>query len=182
MILSELIQRALDIASNGQDTSVTRLADEIAVEPQLLQVFDAVSRNTARNPAKRSLLRRTNSVTFVNGVGVLPQTILTPYLCESLLYDTADLTARYAWVSQFSELITTHDMRLGYYSVNESSIYVVQPGANYVQGSGLSGALSLVTPCDIVVPAVAAAVVVRDELLEDLIAGLATALRAKATI
>lgn len=183
MTLLELIQRSLDIASEGITTTSTRLAMEIAAEPLVAIVFNDVSGAVAANPGRRSLLRRAVTIPFVNGVGAVPETVFTEHLDESLLYDPSDTTSRYSWVSQFSELVRVSDMRIGYYSVNESAIYVVQAGANYDPVSGLIGNLSLITPASVEVPTtVASTVVVRDELLDDITQALAAAIRTGANI
>jgi hypothetical protein len=178
MTLKELIQRAIDVASNNRDMSAMKGSIETVAEPMLALIFANVSARVAADSGRRSFLRRTNTLTFTNGVAPIPETVLTQYLCESLLLDTALPTSRYSWISQFSELVRVSDPRLGYYSANESSMFLVQPAAIYAPGVGLSGTLALTTPCSIAMPTVITdPVVVRDELIDDLVEELATAIR-----
>lgn len=177
MTLKELIERAVDIASVAQETGVTKYALEAAAEPLLPIVFSEVSERLAASADRHHLLRRANVVAFVNGVVTVPESVFTTYLSESTLYDTADLTAIYSYVPEWSDFIRYADTRLGTYTVNESSMYVVQPAAFYANGTGLSGNLTLVMPSVVAVPAtIGAAVIARDEVVDDLIAGLAAKL------
>lgn len=176
--LQQLIDQSVSIAGRGVEPSLSPvLAAEMVAEDLVSTVFQQVGQAVAADPARRSLLRRTKTVTFASGVGTVTGDVLTQYLCESMLYDSTALTAVYSWIPQWEEFMRMSDRRDGYYCVNESTIAVIQPGAVYAVASGLSGDLSLVTPCAIEMPASASAtVVVRDELIDDLVMGLADAL------
>lgn len=177
MILREMIQRAVDIASARQPTTIDRLAIEAAAEPMLSIVFNIVSERTAGDEYRRHLLKRTSVIAFVNGSGTIPETVLTHYLNESVLYDTAAPSSIYSHVPEWSDFVRHYDTRLGAYTVNESTASVIQPAATYVIGSGLTGNLSLVTPCTIAVPTVITnPIVARDEIIDDLTAELAARL------
>ena len=178
--LQQLIDQAISIASRGVDASVSpSLAAEMVTEDLIGTVFQQVSQTVAKDPTRRSLLRRTISVFFTDGSNApLDQTVLTEYLSESMLYDPADLAKQYSWVSQFENFIRKSDRRIGFYSVNESTINIIEPNAVYAVLTGLTGDRNLVIPCTIAKPATAAsAVVVRDELIDDLVMGLADELR-----
>lgn len=176
--LQELIDRAVSIASRGQEPSLaSSLAAEMITEDLLITVFDAVSTKLAGDPATRGLLRRTKTIAFVNGSGTVTEDVLTEYLCESMLYNSSSLTAQYSYINQWENFIRQHDTRLGSYCVNESTIAVVEPGAVYAAGSGLTGSRSLVTPCAVAIPAAAGtAISARDEVVDELITALADSL------
>lgn len=177
--LQQLIDQALSIANRGVDQSVApALSAEMVAEDLLSTVFQQVGQTVAKDPARRSLLRRTIDVSFTNGSATLSETALTEYLSESMLYDSADLTKQYSWVSQFENFIRKSDRRIGFYNVNESGINLIEPAAVYAVSTGLTGTRKLVIPCTPAVPtAPASPIIVRDELLDDFVMGLADELR-----
>lgn len=178
LTLQQMIDSAISIASRGVDPSAaTSLAAEMVAEDLVSTVFQQVGQTVASDPARRSLLRRTKIVAFTAGSAALTGDVLTQYLCESMLYDTTALSAVYSWIPQWEEFIRQTDQRDGYYCVNENTIAVVQPNVGYNASTGLTGNLSLVVPCSPTVPASAGATVdIRDELIDDLVMGLADAL------
>lgn len=177
--LQQLIDQAISIANRGVDQSAApALSAEMVAEDLLSTVFQQVGQTVAKDPARRSLLRRSVDVAFTNGSATLTDAVLTEYLSESTLYDSTDLTKQYSWVSQFENFIRKSDRRIGFYSVNESSINIVEPSAVYAVASGLTGSRKLVIPCTPEVPATATTTVdVRAELIDDLVMGLADELR-----
>lgn len=181
MILSELIQRAVDIASKSVDTAVTRLALETAAEPLLGIVFHEVSVDKARNEYKRSLLTRTKTLAVVNGSVAIPTDVLTEYMWDSHLIDTTAPTKRYSLTPWHQFITAALDRRLGHYSVEgESTLHVIEPATSYSPTSGPTETLLLSVPCVVVVPAATTdAIVARDEILDDLVRGLASALNTK---
>lgn len=177
--LQQLIDQAISIANRGVDQSTApALSAEMVAEDLLSTVFQQVGQTVAKDPARRSLLRRTVVITFASGTATLDGTAFSEYLSESTLYDPADLTKQYSWVSQFENFIRKSDRRIGFYSVNESTINVIEPNATYAVATGLSGSRNLVIPCSPAVPTVATdPVIIRDELIDDLVMGLADELR-----
>ncbi len=178
LTLQQLIDQAISIANRGVPPSTSpALSAEMIAEDLVGTVFQQVGQTVAADPTRRSLLRRTKTVAFAAGSATLTGDVLTQYLSESMLYDPTALSAVYSWIPQWEEFVRMVDRRDGYYCVNESTIAVIQPNAVYSPSSGLSGNLSLVTPCAPAVPAAATdAVVIRDELIDDLVMGLADAL------
>lgn len=179
MILSELIQRAIDIASNSTDTAVTRLALEAAAEAELSIAFQEVSAVVASSVATRSLLRRTKSLSFVNGAVTVDSDVLTEYISEGNITDPTDKTKRYS-LTPWNQFITDElDSRLGHFSIEgESTLHVIEPGTAYDPASGPTETLLLTVPCFVVVPAaISDPVLVRDEVLDNLIKALAVRLR-----
>lgn len=183
MTLQELIDRAVSIATAGlTPEQLSTVEGEIVGEDLLTTVFAGVSGECAADRAKRGWLRRTVVVAFTNGSGTLDQTVLTDYLCESVLIDTADPTARYSYQPDRDIFQFDGETRLGRYHIDESVILVVQPGNLFVAGAGLSGNLSLITPADVAVPAAAAsAIVARDEVVELILSRLVNAIRGSFT-
>lgn len=177
--LQQFIDQAVSIANRGVDSSLApALSAEMIAEDLLSTIFNQVSQTIARDPARRSLLRRTVDVTFTNGTATLAENALSEYLNESMLYDSADLTKQYSWVSQFENFIRKSDRRIGFYSVNESTINIVEPNAEYAVTTGLTGSRKLVIPCTLIVPTVATdPIVMRDELIDDFVIELASKLR-----
>lgn len=177
--LQQLIDQAISIANRGVDQSTApALSAEMIAEDLLSTVFQQVGQTVAKDPARRSLLRRTVAVNFTSGTATLDGTAFTEYLSESMLYDTSDITKQYSWISQFENFIRKSDRRIGFYSVNESTINIIEPNATYAAGSGITASRNLVIPCSPVVPAAATdPVIIRDELIDDLVMGLADELR-----
>lgn len=178
MNLSELIQRAVDIASRQQDTAVTRYALEAAAEPLLPIVFRQVGVELARTANTRTLLRRTKTLNFVGGVVTLTSDVLTDYVCEGHLADPTDRTKRYSLAPWNSFITDELDPRLGHFAVEgEATMRVVEPNTTYDPTTGPTVTLELTTPCAPVVPATAAtAVAATDEVVMRLVGALAAAL------
>lgn len=180
MILRELIQRAVDIASSRQDTSVTRLSLETAAEPMLPLVFSSVAVRLARAERTRTMLRRTKSLSVANGSATLTSDVLTSYISDANLRDATDKTKQYS-LTQWDQLVTDQlDPRLGHFAVEgEATLRVVEPNTAYSPTSGPTITLLLTVPCVPAIPAIGAAVVATDEVVEELISELAAQLTPK---
>lgn len=177
MTVKELIERACEIANVGIDPAKSPDLESLA-EPLISPVFNALAQDCAGDERRRLLTRLTKTVAFTNGAGSLSSDVLTTCLDDSVLTDDADLTAGYSYVREWDDFINTFDQRLGYYTVNQSTITVVQPNNSYVIGSGLTGNLSLLTPCVWAIPTdLVTNISIRDELLDDLVNRLGLALR-----
>lgn len=179
MILSELIERALNMAMIGVVDAPLRASLEVALESLLPVVFGEVGDELAANERTRSLLRRTKDLAVVNGTVELAADTLTAFISESTLYDAADITKRYSLTS-WDELVRGElDSRLGHYAMEgESTLRVVEPANTFAPASGPTIALKLTIPCSPVYPSnPATAVDVNDEVVDILIKRLALALR-----
>lgn len=178
MILRELIERSLDSAVAGQDTTATRLAAEAAVEPLLPVVFSATGEHCAGIERLRSLLRRTKLLAFVNGAVTLDGDVLTAYITEGSLLDPLDKTKRYAY-APWEAFTKDSDQRLGYFSIEVgTTLHVVEPATNYDPAAGPTVSLLLTTPCTPSIPAtVEDALTAPFEVLDDLQVHLTDALR-----
>ena len=176
MILRELIQRAVDIATTGMDSPVLRTTAEFAVEPLLLVVFGQLSTELASHPNTRHLLRRTKSVTITDGTGPLSDDVLTEYAKESVLYDPDDIPKVYVLTSWDVLVRGDLDTRLGHFVIDGQALTVVEPGSEYDSTAGPDIALKLTIPCALTVPAIDADIGEPAELTDMLIARLAAAL------
>jgi hypothetical protein len=179
MTLTELIQRAVDIASKDLDTSVDRMGIETVVEPLVPIAFHDVSVRLAREEHTRHLLRRSMVLNFINGVEDLDNDVLSAYISDATLVDQADRTKRYSLIP-YSQLVTDElDPRLGHFAVEVGhTIHVVEPNSTYDPTTGPTIDLYLTTPCVVAVPAaVGDPVVATYEVLDDLVHALAMALK-----
>lgn len=180
MTLQELIDRALSIATAGQDPSTSPFlnADAIA-EDMLPQVFGTVAIRAASTRHLRHTLRRTKTVAVVSGTVVLPTDTLSAYITDSVLIDPADRTKRYTYLPWDALLGEPLDPRLGHYSIEgESRLWVVEPGEEYA-GTGPTAAYLLTIPCVPEVPASANdTIAVSEEVADELVTELARQLTA----
>ena len=141
----------------------------------------AVCEMAAADPAKRSLLRRSKSVTLVAGEADLTSDVLTKFFSDATLLDTSDLSKHYAF-RDYPDFIRRGDKRYGIFTRNEDTLMVVEPNANFTQPLTATGARTLVVPCVVVPPASASEDVdANDEILSDLIEALTEGLRGMMT-
>lgn len=179
MNVTELIQRATDIAVQGIGAIPTAISVEAVAEALLPSVFTQVAGEQAANPRTRSLLRRTTTVLTASGIAVLDSVVLTSYLIDSTLIDPADLTKSYAFINNWNEFITEDAGLLGFFCVRSADdIYIVEPAAAYQVGAGSSISYELTTPCVAAIPANATDPIgIIGELDNDYIEALASALK-----
>jgi hypothetical protein len=177
MTVTELIQRATDIALRGQESSGVREAIELAVEPLLIPTFAAVSTRLATNRSTRTMLRRANTLTFADGTAALPQTVLSDYLDESVLYDPADTTLHFSYQPDRQVFIRDYETRDGRYYIRESTVEVVETGSEYTPGVGLDGDLTLEAACAVEIPVdFDDPIEARDEVVEEILNALVAAI------
>jgi len=177
MTLRELIQRALDIASQGLGP-LDRAALETAVEPILPIVFGEVGDFYASREHTRSLLRRTKDLVVANGVVQLSDDVLTRYICDAVLYDPTDTTKRYSLVPWESLVRESLDDRLGYFAVEgEATLHVVEPYEEFDPTVGPDVALKLSVPCALEIPALDTNIDMPAEVTDELLRRLVNALR-----
>jgi len=182
MTYDQMIQMALSQACAGTDPLTSPISDTSWIaEDFVSSIFQQVGVECAKDEHKRSLLRRIKTVTFTNGAATLTSDVLTEYKEDSTLYDASDLTKEYSLVREWADFIqprTGWMLWQGIYSINGVTVSVVEPNANYDPTTGISANRTLVIPCVPVVPASAStAVEVPSEIENDLVEGLAVALR-----
>ncbi len=138
-------------------------------------ISQKVGELAAGSERKRSLLRRTKTLTVSNGEATISDDVLTAYLEDSTLYDPADLTKTYAWVRNWNDFINpslAHQpyVNYGYYSVSGGVTFAQrEPGELYDPSAGFTGNMTLNIPCVPVKPATqTTAVDVPDEILNDI--------------
>lgn len=175
----ELIDRSVDQATRGLDPNTAPLIDaEIFAENLADNALQATAIKCAADPNRRNLLRQSQTVSFVNGVGVIANNVLLDYLCDSTLLDTTDLSKHYAYVPAWEDFVMTFEHRIGYYWASGTSIMVVEPAAEYVSGAGITSNLQLTTPTVPQIPVLATDLIaIPDVLVSDLIAELAAQIR-----
>lgn len=182
MIYQAFIEMALSQACAGIDPLATPISDTGWIgEDFVSTIFQQVGRQCAADERKRSLLRKLKTVTFANGVATLTSDVLTEYKEDSTLYDAADSTKEYSLVREWGDFIQPRAgwmLWQGNYCMNGVIITVVEPSESYIAGSGLSGGRVLGIPCVPVVPAAATdAIDAVEEITDDLLTALATALK-----
>jgi hypothetical protein len=175
--LQQLVDQAVSLASRN-DALAPTLSSEMVTEDMLTTVFDDVSTAMARNPATRSLLRRTKALTFADGEVAVPADVLTEYMGDSSLLDADDATKYYSFIPSWERFMRDNTQRMGRYAIEgESALHVVEPFAVYDPADGPDTELLLTVPCSIVKPALATDVIaIRAELEGELIGRLARAL------
>lgn len=182
MTYEEMIYRMVSQAQRGSETAEQASLDAYSIaEAMVPSIFQAVAESVAGNPLKRPLLRRTKSMAFTNGSAVIPDDVLTKYLCDAALIDSADLSKRYSWIGEYGEFIGFIDNRLGAFnSPIENTLAIREPGAAYVVGGGLTGTRLLTVPCIPEIPANASdPVLVPDAISSDLVSVGAEMLRGR---
>ena len=138
-------------------------------------ISQKVGELAAGSERKRSLLKRTKTLTVTNGTATLDDDVLTAYLEDSTLYDPADLTKTYGWIRNWNDFInpglsSQPFANYGRYSVSGGVTFgQVEPGAVFDPSSGFTGSMTLNIPCVPVKPATqTTALDVPDEILNDI--------------
>jgi hypothetical protein len=179
--LKEILYLAILQASAGMDENAKAQVNDVAIAESLLpDIFQTVGQNAAKNEDTRSILRREKTVSFVNGTADLDSDILTQYKDDSTLFDPDDPTTEYSLCQTMTMFAGPKDDREGYYLFNEAFLRVIEPGAQFVSGSGLTGDLKLTIPCVPVIPAGADDVVdAGDEIISDILEMLVDGLKGR---
>lgn len=182
MTYQQMIEMALSQACAGTDPLTNPISDTAWIgEDFVSSVFQRVGANCAKDEHKRSLLRRSKTVTLANGQATLTSDVLTEYKEDSTLYDASDLTKEYSLIREWGDFIqprTGWMLWQGIYSMNGVTISVVEPNANFDPTTGITADRTLVIPCVPVIPASAStAVDVVPEIENELVEELAIALR-----
>lgn len=152
MTYQEIVDRA--VAQAKLTSPLPGGALEVAANAALAQVFHDAAANFSSSG--KSLPRLTKTLTFTNGAATLSDDVLTGSMEAADLYDPDDPAKVYAFVPAWEDFIRVYDTRIGYFTVRGGhTIYVIEPGSRYVQGSGLSDTLTLVVAGVPAVPATA---------------------------
>jgi hypothetical protein len=182
MTYTELIYRIVSQAQRGSESEEQANLDAYSIaEAMIPAIFQAVAEAAAGNNYKRPLLRRTKTVAFTNGTATIANDVLTKYLCDATLLDSANLAKRYSWVNDYGEFVRNMDARLGSFnSPIENTLAIREPGIAYTVGSGLTGNRLLTVPCVPEIPAGADdPVLVPDVIASDLVSVGAEMLRGR---
>lgn len=179
MTYLELLHSAMSNAQKGMTAEQSAIVnDSLSIADTLFPVVSqSVCEAAAANEYKRSLLRRSKSITLAAGQATLTDDVLTHYIADATLIDPAVLTKHYAW-RPYPDFIRRGDRRLGIFSLQGSTIQVIEPNVGFTVPLTATGARTLTVPCVVVKPATATTDVdAPDEVLSDLDEALAEALR-----
>lgn len=157
MTYAEWVERVrLEAQRGSEQAELSQLDTQPIIEAIQPSVFQTVGENCAADPRKRSLMRKTLTVSMTNGSGTIPAQALTKYMEDATFLDPADLSKNYSWVREFQDFIGPLDDRLGYFNVQGESVLLVrEPGEPYEPGVGSSDPFQLTIPCAPVRPAAA---------------------------
>ena len=178
MTYAELIYSSVNNAMRNIDPPVSPNLDAEGIAETLFSgVAQGVSEAIATDPYRRSLLRRTKSVTLTAGQATLSDDVLTGYFSDAVLLNTSNLNSHYAY-RDYPDFIRRNDLRLGYFTRNGMTLMVRDPQQAFTQPLTATGARALVVPCMIIKPATAnTAIDGPEEALNDLEDALSEALR-----
>jgi hypothetical protein len=140
LLLQEFIDRAVVQAKIGLDPLTQPTRVEMAANSLLPQVF----RDAARDLGSHTLSKVTKALAFEDGQATLTDDVLTGLTWDATLYDPADPTKLYAYTPAWDDFVNAYDTRLGYFTVDGTTIYVIEPGEVYEDGAGLTETLKLV--------------------------------------
>lgn len=183
MTFQEFISSSCQIALAGADASQSQLLDmEMTAEALVPTVFQNVALAVAANPDKQSLLRRTHTINLTVGIGTLPAEVLTQCLTGATIIDPDDNTIAQdmSFIPQWYDFLEAkaYEPRLGYWNVKgDDELHYVRPLDTTETKTGNVDITVASVPA---IPATAGtALAVPDEILSDLQAALANAIRAK---
>lgn len=178
MTYRELIYTAVNNAMRDLVPPVSPNVDAEGIAETLFPVVSQqVSEFAASDPYKRSLLRRTKSVSLTAGEATLTDDVLTRYFADAVLLDTSSLNRHYAF-RDYPDFTRRNDLRFGYFTRNGMTLMVRDPNQAFTVPLTASGARRLVVPCVVVRPALADADIdAPEEIVSDLMAALSEALR-----
>lgn len=186
MTFAEMLDVAYFQALRGLDANTAPNRDDaIAImEAMVPTIFQAVAESYASDSDKQSLLRRTHAITMTNGVGVIPDEVLTSCLKNSSIADSTDVeVGKYqSFVPQWVDFIGPRDniqIQLNYYCVKgDDDLHFLAANEDYDPDDGFDGDLELTVPSVPEVPTLSTDTVdVPAEVASDLIESLANALR-----
>lgn len=178
MTYRELIYSAVNNAMRNFSPPVSPNVDAEGIAETLFPVIaQEVSETAASDPYKRSLLRRTKSVSLSAGLATLSDDVLTKYFADATLLKTDNLNFHYSY-RDYPDFIRRNDLRLGYFTRNGTTLMVRDPNQAFTIPLTATGTRSLVVPCVIERPSTAdTAIDAPEEILSDLVDALSEALR-----
>lgn len=156
----------------------------IIAESLVPEVFQAVALSYASDPQKASLLSRDNTITLTDGVGDLPDVVLSECKFNGTVFDPDDdaVAPTMSLVRTWFDFITPSslDRLIGRWTIKDQQIYWIEAGADYSSTSGKTGDIVLNIPSVPEIPATEDDdLLVADEVLSDLVSSLAQRLRGK---
>lgn len=184
--LQGLIDQAYFQYLRGVDAAVAPNKDDATgiMEALLPTVFQDVAMRYAANPDKRSLLRRTHTIAMTNGVGTLPDEVLSAGKAGATISDPDDVTVAQsaAMVWYWNDFVAPRSgllLQIPQWIIKGDDVLVyLEADEEYDSASGFTGDLDLTIASVPEIPATAATTLdVPNEVLSDLVAALADALR-----
>jgi len=135
MTYTELITRIIfEAQRGGEKAELANLNTQSVAESIMPSVLQEVTQKYASgDSSKQSLLRQTHAITLTNGVGTIPDEVMTTFVWGSSVYiddepTIGPLMTYTPWIS----FINPADDRLGYYSIRGTDeFYWADPGENY---------------------------------------------------
>lgn len=162
----ELIDRAVDQASVGLDPNLSPLIDlGMLAENLAPDVLQTVAEEAAQNSETRADLLSSQSISFTNGIGTVPNNVLIDYMADATLSDTSDYSKRYSYRPWHNFVNSGGDRRLGRFSSLGTSLYVVEPAASYTSGSGITASRTLTAPTVPAIPTLATDTITMPEVM-----------------
>lgn len=179
MTFTELIYTAVTNAMRGMKPAIAASSNaEFIAQTLFDEVAQSVSETAAANEYKRSLLRRTKSITLTAGQATLDDDVLTHYIADAELLDTSALTKHYAW-RDYPDFVRRGDKRIGIFTLKGGNmLQVIDPNGNFTSPLTALGTRSLTVPCVVVKPATATTDIdAPNEILSDITEALSNAIR-----
>lgn len=174
--LAQILDRAEQLAAGvGGDPQDSPVVDNgLTAETLLPHIWQIVTEKTAKDPKRQHLLRQKKTLTFTNGVAPLPDDALTESL-STLTFNDLEIGPLMSWFPHMFDFQRPGRVMVGAYTINESgNLLIRKPGDNYNPQGGHSGDLEVTL---IIVPGLTDPVTVPDEIIDDVIAGVAGAMR-----
>ena len=117
----------------GLDPHTSPVVDNGVVVEDLF--YDALRRavaESAKNPSDAQAMRRDHTVTIVNGVGTMPDTVLDDFLSSSSIYSTTDsnIAENSTYCPRYVDYLRPKHSQLSFYAVQGSSLLFTEAGGN----------------------------------------------------
>jgi hypothetical protein len=156
---------------------------DVVAESLIPIVFQNVTLAAAKDPEKRSLVLQTHTITLTNGVGTIPDEVLTSQKFDATVVDPDDDTIGplMSLILEWKDFIDpTNDVRLGYWTIkNGRELHWINPNENYSSTDGKDGEIELTIVTTPTQPATASSLIDADEEIQsDLLNSLVQAIKA----
>lgn len=177
--LAEILDRAEQLAAGvGGDPQDSTVVDSgLTAETLLPHVWQIVTERTAKDPKRQHLLRQSKTLTFAAGAAPLPSDAWTEGL-PLLSFDDPQIGPLMSWIPYMFDFQRPLRTMLGAYTINESGeLLIRKPGDAFDPSSGHDGDLNVSL---IIVPGLTDPATAPQEVIDDVIAGVAGALRGEA--